>query len=382
MIVLVAGVTWEGNRLGAQHIAERLTRYAPVLYVDPPRTVMSVRHKPWLAESQSEPRLRMIGERLARLTVMVPPLKTRWGGRQLAGLVFRRQLRLAVRSLGGRVHVVIAIPPHYPVFGAVGESLRVHLASDDFVAGARLNGVSTRWVTSRERRVARQADEVVAVSPVLVEKWRALGQQATLITNGCDYELFATSDSVEPAAEVHLPRPIAGFIGTLSERTDVAWLEAVAERGHSLLLVGPRSHTAPHAALDRVLSRPNVQWVGRQLHTDVPSYLVHMDAGLVPYSDNEFNRASFPLKVLDYLAAGLPVVGSDLPSLRWLQTDLVELTPDATSFADAVERLLATPRDPGLVRRRRAFASEHSWDARVDQLAGVLRLPARTRPAP
>lgn len=374
MVVLVAGVSWEGNRLGAQHIAQRLSEYAPVLYVDPPRTPMSVRHKPWLAESQREDRLRLLSDNLARLTITAPPLKTRPGGRVLASWSLRRQLARAVATLGADVHAVIVVPPHFPAFGVSGEALKVHLASDDFAAGARLQGVSTRWVQRRERAVARQADLVVATSPVLQDKWRRLGHEPTLMTNGCDYDLFAGVDSVVPAPDVTLPRPIAGFIGTLSERTDVAWLEAVAGRGHSLLLVGPRSHTAPHAALDRVLARPNVQWVGRQRYTEVPSYLRHVDVGLVPYSDNEFNRASFPLKVLDYLAAGLPVVGSDLPSLRWLDTDLTQLVTGAEDFADAVAQALAGPRDDYEVARRREFAKGHGWDRRVAELAHTLGL--------
>jgi teichuronic acid biosynthesis glycosyltransferase TuaH len=335
---------------------------------------MSVIRKPWLAESQREPRLRLLGDRLARLTPVVPPLKTRVGGRVVAATVMRRQLRKAVATLGNAVHAVIVIPPHFPVFGVTGEALSVHLASDDFVAGARLNGVSPRWVQRQEQRIAQHADRVVTVSLVLQEKWQALGHNPVLITNGCDYELFAAADTVSPATDVSLSKPIAAFIGTLSERTDIAFLDAVAARGHSLLLVGPRSHTAPHAQLDAVLARPNVQWVGRRRHTEVPSYLRHVDVGLVPYTDNDFNRASFPLKVLDYLSAGLPVVASDLPSIRWLDTDLIDLASNAEAFADAVEEALRYPGDEQLVARRRRFASRHSWDTRVAQLADVLDL--------
>ncbi|RJK97874.1 glycosyltransferase [Vallicoccus soli] len=376
MVVLVAGVTWEGNRLGAQHIAERLTRYAPVLYVDPPRTPLSTLRKPWMAQSHQEPRLRLLQDRLARLTVVVPPAKTRPGMRTVATASFRHQVRRAVRALGGDVAAVVQVPPHFPVLGTLGERVSVHLASDDFVAGAQLNDVAVRWVRGREREVSRRADRVVAVSPVLEEKWRALGHDPVLMTNGCDYDLFAGTDTAVPAPEVTLRRPVAGFIGTLNERTDADLLEAVAEAGHSVLLVGPRSEAAPHAALDRIFARPNVQWVGPKRHHEVPSYLRHVDVGLVPYTDSPFNRASFPLKVLDYLSAGLPVVANDLPSVRWLGTDLTELTTGRQAFADAVARALATPRDEALVARRRAFAAQHSWDRRVEQLAGVLGLTA------
>jgi len=46
--------------------------------------------KPWLAASNSEPRLRLLSDRLALLTPMVTPAKTRPGSRMLAGAVFRQ----------------------------------------------------------------------------------------------------------------------------------------------------------------------------------------------------------------------------------------------------------------------------------------------------
>lgn len=382
LVVLVAGVTWEGNKLGAQHIAERLTRYAPVLYVDPPRTFMTARRKQWVDDTGGRPRLRLVGDRLARLTPVVTPMKTRPVLRHVAARVFRQQLGAAVAALGGEVHAVVDIPPHYPVFG-LGERLRVHLASDDFVAGAQLNGVDRAWVSRQVERVSHEADLVVAVSPTLQETWRGLGHDAPLMSNGCDVELFGRVGHVEPATDVTVPVPAACFMGTLSERTDVRWLRAVADRGVPLLVVGPRSHTAPHAELDAVLRLPGVQWVGRQPQAALPGYLAHGGVGLVPYVPDPFNEASFPLKTLDYLAAGLPVVASDLPAIRWLGTDLVERATSADDFAARVARALDRSPTPGEVASRRAFAARHGWDARVDELATMLGLngsaPASSR---
>ena len=62
---------------------------------------------------------------------------------------------------------------------------------------------------------------------------------------------------------------------------------------------------------------------------ELPSYLRVIDVGLTPYSQSDFNRASFPLKTLEYLAAGRPVVASDLPANRWLDTSHVSIAADA-----------------------------------------------------
>jgi teichuronic acid biosynthesis glycosyltransferase TuaH len=373
LVVLVSGVNYDGNRLGAQHIAERLATYVRVLYVDPPISPVAVVKKPWLRQSISSPRVRRLRPGLWRLTPLVPPGKSSRWVRPLVEAVARQQLRSAVRRLGGPVEAVIQIPPHFRWFGAVSERRRIHLASDDFVAAASLHGVSSEWVARRETEMAGEVDDVIAVSEPLVERWRALGHEPYFMPNGCDTEVFGCTDVV-PAPDVTLPHPIAGFIGTLSDRTDASLLEEVARCGHSLLLVGPRSATSPNRALDDVLAHENVQWVGPRHYRDVPAYLAHMSVGLVPYTPSEFNRASFPLKVLDYLAAGLPVVSTDLPSVRWIDDRLIDLAGSNHEFLDRVGRRLREPDDDGLAGQRRQLAQTHSWDQRVRDLVEHLQL--------
>lgn len=377
LVVLCAGTSWDGNRFPDQHIAERLAQYAPVLYVDPPLSPLTARRHPHLAASLQGPRLRRIGPSLARLTPLVPPGKERPGMKALTTALTRRAVRRAAGRLGGEVHAVV-IASLEPMFGTCGEAVKVLYGTDDFVAGAELMGVPSARLRRQEAQRLAEADTVIACSPALMNKWAALGAAPSFIPNGVDDELFATTNTVEPAADVTLPRPIAGFIGHLSNRIDLQYLEAVADRGHSVLLVGPRQATF---AMDRVaslLERSNVQWIGPRPFADLPRYLAHMDVGLVPYADTAFNRGSFPLKTLEYLAGGRAAVTSDLPSFRWLDTDLVTITADPETFADAVTTALeARPTDEA-VARRQAFASQHSWSQRAADFATLLGLKARS----
>jgi teichuronic acid biosynthesis glycosyltransferase TuaH len=96
--------------------------------------------------------------------------------------------------------------------------------------------------------------------------------------------------------------------------------------------------------------------------------------GLVPYRDTVFNRASFPLKTLEYLAAGRGAVATDLPAIRWLHTDLVDVASDPVAFADAVDRALPLPRSSSLVARRQALARDHGWDRRAAAFAAAIGL--------
>jgi teichuronic acid biosynthesis glycosyltransferase TuaH len=99
-----------------------------------------------------------------------------------------------------------------------------------------------------------------------------------------------------------------------------------------------------------------------------------IDVGLLPYANSEFNRASFPLKTLEYLAAGRPVVATPLPAVTWLDTELIAIADQPDDFAMRTLEEAAKARTPGLMKRRRVFAESHSWSTRVEQLAEVLEM--------
>jgi teichuronic acid biosynthesis glycosyltransferase TuaH len=253
--------------------------------------------------------------------------------------------------------------------------------TDDWVAGAALMGQSAARLLREERRAVRGADLVLAVTPELAARWRALGTEPALLPNGCDPEAYLAVDTVEPAPLPDgFPTPVAGVVGQLNDRLDADLLAAVADAGLGLLLVGPRDPGWLPDRWDSLVARPNVHHTGAVPFTDLPQWLARMDVGLTPYTDTPFNRASFPLKTLEYLAAGRPVVGSDLPATRGLARECADVVAvaGAQAFAGRVMAVADLPRDPEDVRRRQAVARRHSWSARATRLAGLLGLPTHT----
>ena len=107
-------------------------------------------------------------------------------------------------------------------------------------------------------------------------------------------------------------------------------------------------------------------------------YLSQIDVGLTPYADSHFNRASFPLKTLEYLAAGLPVVSTDLPATRWLQTSHIRIASGPGDVVAAVREAAKETADDSARVARRQFAARHSWAVRAAEVAELLRLPTVT----
>jgi teichuronic acid biosynthesis glycosyltransferase TuaH len=383
LVVMVPGNPWDGNRFGQHHVAAQLARRVTVLWVDPQISYLTPLNDPGAATALREDRLRRVAPNILRLTPVTVPGVTRPILREVAVRQARRAVRRAVERLGARVHTTI-VAGLSDMLDVVPGAQRVFFGTDDYVAGAALMGTDPRWLAGLEARQLTKAEIVVAISPVLQEKWSARRPDVTLVPNGCDAGHFATADAAPLPADVELEGPIAGFVGHMSERIDLSMLEAVAASGVSLLLVGPRQPTFEIAKLDALLARPNVQWVGNKPFAELPSYLRVIDVGLTPYQQSDFNHASFPLKTLEYLAAGRPAVVSDLPAHRWLQTPHVTIATTAQDFAARTQALLAAPSRRQDGDARRAFAQQHSWAARADDIARLLGLDgvrATTTPA-
>ena len=375
IIVMVPGNPWDGHRLGQHHLAEQLAKRIPVLWVDPSISILTPLNDAAAAATLREDRLREVAPGITRLSPVTVPGVTRPGLRELALRQAQRSVRRAVARMGVRVHSTI-VASLTDMLDVVPAGRRVFFGTDDYVAGAALMGTDPRWLARVEARQLAKADVVIAISPVLQRKWGARRPDVHLVPNGCMAEQLALADTTPVAAGLELSSPIAGFLGHLSERIDLAMLSAVAEAGVSLLLVGPRSPTFEIAKLDALLARPNVQWVGPQPFAALPSYLRAIDVGLTPYAQSDFNEASFPLKTLEYLAAGRPAVVSDLPAHRWIGSPHVTIADTPASFAASTVDLLERPPAPREAAARRAFGAANSWASRADEVARLIGLDA------
>jgi glycosyltransferase involved in cell wall biosynthesis len=385
LLVLCATTEYGGIRMGDWHLARHLARLAPLLFVDPPMSPLTPLRRNGAGGAMHGPKLTTVGPGLARLTPVVQPFPFRPGTTTLTSFLVRRYLRWATARLGGKVLAVICGWPQYPVFGSCGEQFKVYWAKDDFVGGAALLGLNAGLVDKQERRIAAASDLIVAASPVVASTWRERGHDPVLIPFGADVDAYRDVDAAIPPAGIRLPGPVAGFVGRINDRIDLSLLETIADRGRSLLLVGPKDPAFEPERFGALCRRPHVRWVGPQPAATLPGYLKLIDVGLVPYRDTPFNRGSFPLKILEYLAAGRAVVGTDLPAIRWLATDLVCMASGRAEFAEATDRLAKRPRTAADVARRREFAEQHSWARRAADMRAVIAArcqPGQSGPMP
>jgi teichuronic acid biosynthesis glycosyltransferase TuaH len=400
-LVWMAKAIWETNNSDRRWVREFEQRYrVHIVWVDPPMSIATTARYRFGAARPIRPKISHLTDNLIRLRPVALPALTRPGVRTTTVPLMRAQVHWALRRLGIRPYAVVATYLAGALACLDSDVVSALHGTDDYVAGAELMGLSTSWLKALERKAVLQAQVVTANSPVLAERWSALRRSpVTIIPNGCNPATL--SETAFPSVISELPRPVVGLTGRLNARIDIAILEAIVRSGYSLFLVGPRDPRWEGRRFNALISRPQVRYVGRVREDEVAAYMAAVDVGITPYVDTPFNRASFPLKTLDYLAVGRPVVSTDLPATRWLLDDLARSSQAARSaqilvvatmpdeFVAAIRSLVGTPTAPAastisetalqaaVATACRDFAVRHSWSRRVDALAEAigLRLP-------
>jgi hypothetical protein len=102
----------------------------------------------------------------------------------------------------------------------------------------------------------------------------------------------------------------------------------------------------------------------------VPNYVKGFQVGLMPYRLDLFAENCSPLKLYDYLAAGIPIASIEMPPIRPFKS-YIHIAHCPQDFAQAVRAALLDT-TPERFQMRRQIAAQHTWEARVEQLSGVI----------
>jgi hypothetical protein len=122
---------------------------------------------------------------------------------------------------------------------------------------------------------------------------------------------------------------------------------------------------------------PNVVFLGRKKYEELPGYCKAFAAGLIPFAINELTLNVNPIKLREYLSAGLPVVSTALPEVRGYPGDC-HVAEDYEQFARGVQRAVLQ-NDPEARRRRSDAMRTETWEQKVAELGEQAMRVSRQR---
>lgn len=237
------------------------------------------------------------------------------------------------------------------------------------------NTYTARHGLALENETCRQADITLVTSTNLATLKKPYARRLVTYFNAADTSVFEkarTKTFARPAELNGHSGQVIGFVGNLDElRIDFPLLKQVAQAfpDKTLLLVGPLNSREPEAI--GLTKLPNVVFAGSKPLAELPAYLQHMDCALIPFRCNTLTASIYPLKINEYLAAGLPVISTSFSEDIRSFAPVIYLANNAAAFMQQITAALLE-NDPAVVQKRVEIAQTNTWEARIQQLWALL----------
>lgn len=363
--VLTTRTRWsEVPRLRHQ-IARVLSRYLPVVFVETP-----IHWTTWHGTEMEEVEANIVRLRPSNRWNLPTRLKAHV---RVADYMLQRKLAadidLCLRRLGkggGRALLMNFNHNATRLMQSDAFCASVYICNDDWVAKAP-DRWTRRAVERTERAVAASADLCLGVSYPLQQRLMRYNPNVRLLLPAHDFELR----SAPAAATQHGPELIkVSFMGELNGRLDYDWVTAAARApGLEFHMIGPVE--IPPSVVASLVS------AGVHLHSpkfgaELREFLESMDVLVMPYLVKRgVLAATAPNKLFKYIAAGRPVVISDMPNFIDLGPQVIYRARTAGEFVQQI-RAAAAEDDDRARSLRRAIAEEHSWERRGSELFKML----------
>ena len=362
---------WDGDPLSKMHAMKILSRENRVLWVNSignRRPTVSTRDFQRVIK-KVRGAMEGVQERHPNIWVLTPLAIPFYGSelvRSANGALLKLQVQNAMKQLGFKDVVSWSfLPSSAPVSGTLGESLVVYHCVDEFSA---FSDAPAHEIRELERRLLLKSDVVICSSEKLRADKAKTNPNAHLVQHGVDLEHFGKAfrqETTIPDELKGVPGPVIGFWGLIADWVDLQLIRHVADAfsGGTVVLLG--SSTTDMRPLE---GAKNIKFLGRKPYADLPRYAKAFDVALMPFRVNELTLAANPLKVREYLGAGLPVVSTAIPEVERL--GVCRIGKDADAVVREIAAAIAAGAGPSEVRAAQVLSE--GWEARVEDMSRIV----------
>ncbi len=230
-----------------------------------------------------------------------------------------------------------------------------------------------------EELMLQRADLVFCCSQKLMEKHHGKHPRLVLLPNGVDLEHYRPHRLPDPPEMKEIRsrgEAVIGFTGAFYTGwvdAELLYYLAAARPEWQFVIIGHNYQwdfsAGPYKA------PPNMFYLGIRPYATLPAYVQCFDVGIIPFLDNPVSQAADPIKLYEYLGAGLPVVSRNLPFVQGFTPPVVYSYDDKEGCLAAITQALNDEKkgeDEGR-RIRLELARSFSWDGRFSLCLAKLK---------
>lgn len=306
-------------------------------------------------------------------TRMVPTLTApyrlrQWINRVIPDFVLRKFLRF----LGFKEQNTILwmFPAHHYInklISLIPHSLLITQVIDNNAFKENDSAETISFVKQQYEEVSKQSDIVLTSSKINYELFSAINTSCYYFENAVD-QIFISSPSELPY-RLNKMRPRLGYVGFITQRTDIKLLDYVARSRpeYDLIIAGTQGEDLNKYG---TLNLPNVNYKGIIPYNDVPNFLESIDVCLIPHKDTLYSKSMNPLKLYQYLGSGRPIVSTSIAGVeRW--DGLISIASNYEDFIIKIDDALKNDNEE-LCYKRISAVKEETWGKRTNEIFEVV----------
>jgi glycosyltransferase involved in cell wall biosynthesis len=369
---------WYQDQLSKHHIITRLAKHNRILWINSmglrkPTINKQDLIKAWSKLKASLKSLEQVRENLYVMSPLVIPFH----GRKLVRLINRILLLIQIKryqkKLGLTSPILFTFAPNVEdILDSFSEKLSLYYITDDFT---QFSGHPAKAIAQMEAKLIDKCNVVIASAERLARKKEHPDKRIFVVKHGVNYQIFSKALNLPqaqwPSDIENIRHPIIGFYGEINDWLDLKMLAQVAKTKPewSFVLIGRVALEVENISYLTNLS--NVHYLGQKKFEELPAYCAAFDVALIPMKLNELTLSVNPLKLREYLAAGVPVVSAPLPEVLPYK-DVVKFATDADGLIKAVEDILSHNRKQLAPILSQRVANE-TWDSKVEEISKIIQ---------
>lgn len=358
-LVLHSQVPWDSVWQRPQELAVGLARHRPVIFFGPVQLhELATRfHDRWQPVRTLE---------RGALTVLSP---VEFSGEYRTERVREWNRRVRLRALRSYVRPGRFLYLSNQVFDTtIVRRLRPAAVAVDLIDDFAAFNWAPPGARGTERFLLETAALRTAGTGSLQRRWAGAFPDIEYLPSGVAFHRLTAPAAEAPELRA-LPRPRILYIGSLNDRMNPGlFLEAARVNPNgSVVVVGPLTASFQLGAP----APTNLHFLGLKPHDALPGFYQHCDLGIMPFADNPAARAINPIKALEFLACGMPVLSTPIPDVIAYYPPHIRVE-EPGAWPRALAEMLAAPDNAATRAARVEFARDRSWERLVDAFAGRL----------
>ncbi|MFZ4619000.1 MAG: glycosyltransferase [Bacteroidota bacterium] len=278
--------------------------------------------------------------------------------------MIRNKIRKIMRSQDFRDPILItASPIMHSLIGELNETSSHYLCLDDFT----LFDGAFKTLGEKEQILVSKVDSSFSISESLMATRRVKSRHNYFFPQGVDTKHFSPSTTEIHPSVASIKHPVIGFFGIITTWVDVELIVECAKAypEYQFVILGKTT-----VDLTLFSTIPNIRYIGPVPFEHLPQYARIFDIGIIPFVVNDLTIACNPLKLLEYLSLGIPVVSTNMPEVKKMEPNVI-IADSREQFVASIRTAVSSISEQGNAARR-IFAEKYSWRSIAEDISNKI----------